>query len=157
VAGRPAVTVAFGERLRVDVGPAPPASAAAWIDWADEACDQLRTEPVSSEWITDDALDDVGRCLEQWKPTVPDGDDFRWQAEIDPERLEYLVHAFFRLDRQLSADVLAGERPEAPHEGRPFYVVLVRDLLRALAMESPGRAAFAERLRSAWPTAADAN
>jgi hypothetical protein len=74
-------------------------------------------------------------------------------SEIDPDELEYLVHAFFCLDALLSDGVQQGERSTAPDQARDFYLVLVRSLLHALEMDSPCRAAFVEQLRSSWPIA----
>ena len=76
---------------------------------------------------------------------------FRWHGEIDPDELEHLIHALFTLDAQLS-DGAYGQSA-ASGRARDFYLVLVRALLHALEMDSPGRAAFADQLRSSWPIA----
>ncbi len=104
-------------------------------------------------------LDDVGHYLQRWLPpstAIVDG-PLHWQAEIDPDELEYLVRALFDLDRWLLAEVGRGERSEAPPEGEAFYVVLVGAMLHALELESPGRAAFVDQLRFFWPRAIAAN
>ncbi len=92
---------------------------------------------------------------EQWSGVA--GQTFRWHAEINADELEYLVHAFFSLDARCIAEAQRGERARAPVEGRTFYLVLVGALLHALETEGPARAAFADRLRSFWPTAVEAN
>lgn len=125
------------------------------MDWAGEALGELRNEAPLS--LPAAVFDDIRGYLEQWMPRARTVDKpFRWQAEIDPDELEYLVHALFNLDAHLSAAAQRGERPSASDEGRTFHLVLVRALLRALETEGPGRAAFVDQLRSSWPSAAAA-
>jgi hypothetical protein len=98
-------------------------------------------------WTASSATSRSGR------PRARIGDEaFRWHTEIDTDELEYLLCALFRLDARLSAEA---QRRRPCDEGRLFYLVLVRALLHALETGSPGRAAFADQLRSAWPSAAD--
>jgi hypothetical protein len=129
----------------------------AWTEWADELVGELRSEPPSNASLPATVMEDLGRYVRRWKPPKGGGDTWRWLAETDPDELEYLVHALFRVDVRLSAEVLRGERADAPHTGRAFYLVLVRALLHALEMESPARAAFVDQLRSSWPIAAQAS
>lgn len=82
---------------------------------------------------------------------------FRWQAEVDPDELEYVLHALCNLDAELSDEARQSEGPGIPAEGRTFYLVLVSALLHALEAESLTRAAFVDHLGSFWPTAAEAN
>ena len=141
--------------MRLDIGPVEPASAAAWIDWADEVLGKLRNEPPTRVSLPAAMFDDIGGYLEQWMPRTRTVDKpFRWHAEIDPDELEYLVHGLFKLDARLLAEARRGERLGCPGEGRLFYLVLVRALLHALEVESPARAAFVDQLRSSWPSAA---
>ena len=82
----------------------------------------------------------------------------RWEAEVDPDALEYIVHAFVNLDAQLAqARSPRGEPASAPPEGRAYYLVLVAALLHALETESACRAAFVDQLRWSWPSAAAAS
>jgi len=136
----------------LEVGPVARPSAEAWIGWAHGICRELRDQPPSDLTPSVDALDDVDAYLVQWTPQGA-GDTFRWQAEIDLDELEFLVQGLFALD----ACCRAQAQRQAPAEGRPFYVVLIGALLHALETECPVRAAFADRLRAFWPTAADAN
>jgi hypothetical protein len=100
---------------------------------------------------------EVGCYLDRCRPPAEGPGACRWHVEFDPEEVEYLVLAFFHLDARLSDEVRRGQRSHPPAEGRHFYLVLVRDLLHALEVDSPGRAAFADQLRSSWPTAAAAS
>jgi len=140
------------------VGPVAPASAAAWIEWADVVFEELRTEPASIVPLSTQAFDHVDHYLARWKRPNPATDGmFRWNADVDPDELEHLVYAFFTVDAHLLARVEGDGPSDVPDEARDFYVVLVRDLLHALEMESPGRAAFVEQLRWSWPNAAEAS
>ena len=143
--------------MRLDVGPVAPASAIAWMEWADEALGGLSSRPASGPFPSSSVFVDAASYLQRWMPcTGRLPTTLRWQADVDPDELEYLVHAFFNLDTQLSKEAGAGE-PDAPQEGRTFYLVLVRAILHALETQSPGRAAFVAQLRSSWPVAAEAN
>ena len=137
------------------MGPVPPASAVAWMKWADEALAGLSSRPVPGRSAS--VFVDAASYLRRWMPCTDSlPRTLRWQADVDPDELEYLVHAFFHLDTQLPKKVGTGV-PDAPQEGRTFYLVLVRAILHALETQSPGRAAFVAQLRSSWPVAAEAS
>ena len=147
----------MGDGVRLDVGPVAPASAVAWMEWADEALERLSSRGASGASPSLSVFVDVASYLQRWMPwTGGLPRTLRWQADVDPDELEYLVHALFNLDRQLSSEVGAGV-PNAPKESRTFYLMLVRALLHAIESQSPGRAAFVDQLRSSWPIAAEAN
>lgn len=139
------------------MGPVSPAGAVAWMEWADEALEGLSRRPASRPFPSSSVFVDAASYLQRWMPcngSLPR--TMRWQADVDPDELEYLLHAFFNLDTQLSKEVGAGV-PDAPQEGRTFYLVLVGALLHALETQSAGRAAFVAQLRSSWPVAAEVN
>ena len=144
--------------MRLDVGPVAPASAVAWMTWADKAFTGLNAQPPS--WMSPRSTGvsvDVGSYLRRWMPCTGDlPESVRWQAEVDPDEIEYLVHALFSLDTRLS-DEARREISGAPSEGCNFYLVLVAALLHALETQSPSRAAFVTQLRSSWPIAVEAN
>ena len=142
--------------MKVHLGPVPPTSADAWIGWAREMIAEMRRQPESAVTLAGQVLDDVSLYVDAWAGANCRGDVFSWLVDVDPDELEYLTNAFFNLDTRLSAEVGRGERQAEPADGRTFHLVLVRGLLTALAAESPAQAAFAERLRSFWPTAAQA-
>ena len=140
--------------MRLEVGPVEPASAAAWLEWADEILGELRRGAETGTPLSAEVVDDLRHHLEQWRPEIGSPQaTFRWRGEIDCEQLEYLVHGLFTLDVQLSSELQDGDRAAVPDEARDFYLVLIRALLHALELESPGRAAFADQLRSSWPIA----
>lgn len=138
------------------MGPVEPASAIAFLAWADEALEGLSARQASGPSPSPSVFVDAASYLQRWMPctgSLPK--TVRWHADVDPDELEYLVHAFFKLDTHLSKQVEA-QVPDAPQESRIFYVVLVRALLHALETQSPARAAFVAQLRSCWPVAAEA-
>lgn len=142
--------------VELDVGPVAPASALAWMEWAEQTFAELRRGPASRIRFSAEALDGIECYFRQWMPLAHILDEaFRWHTEIDPDELEYLVCALFSLDALLSGDAQRGQRRPAYDEGRLFFLVLVRALLHALETESPSRAAFADQLRGAWPSAAE--
>lgn len=144
--------------MRLDVGPVAPASAVAWMTWADRALTGLNVQPASrTSPSSTGVLVDVGSYLRRWMPctgSLPES--LQRHAEVDPDEVEYLVHAFFNLDTQLS-DEVRRKISVVPSEGRTFYLVLVGALLHALETQSPSRAAFVTQLRSSWPIAVEAN
>lgn len=140
--------------VALDVGPVAPASAVAWMEWADETFGELRRRPPSIGPRSREALDGIERYFEQWTARTRIRDEaFRWHTDIDPDELEYLLCALVSLDARLSGEAQRGQwRPDCG-EGRLFFLVLVRALLHALETTTPGRAAFADQLRAGWPSA----
>jgi hypothetical protein len=139
--------------MRVLVGPVPPECATVWTEWTLEALDELRAAPVPAGPLSAEALDAVGGYVRAWAQATPgQGDDFRWQSEIDPDELAYVANAFYNLDGHLSVQVRRGQRRAAPVQAGVFQRVLVQALLHALAEESPFRAAFSEQLAQSWPS-----
>ncbi len=112
--------------MRLDVGPVAPASAVAWLGWADEVYGDLGDRPASAVSAATGLSADVVSYLHRWIAHAGGVDQiYRWQAEVDPDELEYLVHAFCSLDAQMSAEGVVGEQPPVPEESRAFYLVLV--------------------------------
>lgn len=143
--------------MRVDVGPVEPVSAEAWIEWVRPALGELDAGSESDGGPPGEVLTHLLPYLEQWATrNGATGETLRWTGDIDPDELEYLVHAFHRLDGCLSPPLRRGQDDALTDEGRLFYLVLLHALLHALESESPSRAAFVDQLRSSWPSAAEA-
>ena len=139
--------------VELDVGPVASVSAVAWMQWAEQTFAELRNGRLQ---FSAGALDGIEGYFKQWMPQARLLDEaFRWQTEIDPDELEYLLHALVSVDARLSDDARRGQRRPTYDEGRLFFLVLVRALLHALETASPRRAAFADQLRAAWPSAAE--
>lgn len=134
--------------MRVAIGPVAAAGARAWIASAREILAGRRAD--DAEELPAALRQAFAAYLDEWEDAAR-GDRFRWEAEVDPEVLEYLVHGFYRVVTHLAEE--AGRRgvDQQPREGDAFYRCLVDAVLEALSRSGPGRAAFAEELRSFWP------
>jgi hypothetical protein len=90
--------------------------------------------------------------LEEWSDAAASDDVFVWEGKAEPEEVEYLLHAWFKL-----AQAVAEQREQDPSvaspppEGHVFYTTLVSTLLNALRAESRTTAEFAEHLAPFWP------
>lgn len=130
--------------MRVEVGPLPSASALAWIRYAND----VLVERAGHE-LGPDVVDGFRRYLDDWRAVAEASPEFHWVATIPTDLGEYLIHAFYRLARQLSEE--RGSSPSAPPESAAFYILLVQALLDALADEGGSGSEFADHLRSFWP------
>ncbi len=143
--------------MRLHVGPVSRTSALRWVEWAETVLGECPDGLAGAGDLPDGGPPEFDRYLQDWRRMACDGSAaFQWQAEVDPDALAYFTHALYNLDRRLSAQVERGEREAGPTEAHAFNLILVRALLDALAHESPCRAAFAEELRSSWPSAVEA-
>ena len=70
--------------MKLDVGPVAPASAVAWIEWAEDLFGEFRAELTSEVTPSADEMDDVGQYLEQCMARTRAIETFRWQGEVDP-------------------------------------------------------------------------
>lgn len=144
--------------MNVFVGPVAPDCVLAWTEWAHAVLDDLRNDPRTGACLSAGVLDDIEGYVAEWERITGRSDDaFRWQGEVHPDHLEYFTNALYNLDVHLAADGQPGTAMALPPEGRQFHLVLVRALLTALADGSSARAAFADQMRSSWPTAAEAD
>ena len=87
--------------------------------------------------------------LEEWADAAASsGDVFVWEGEAEPEEVEYLLHAFFKLAQTVA------EQPEEhpmPADAQLFYTTLVTALLNALRSENRATSEFVEHLAPFWP------
>ncbi len=143
--------------MRLYVGPVAPNSVQAWAEWAHSVLDDLRRDCRAGASLSARVLDDIEAYVADWeRMSGRSGAAFRWQSEVHPDDLEYLTNALYNLDLRLAADGEPSGTVALSPEGRLFHLVLVRDLLTALAGEGPTHAAFADQIRTSWPTAAQA-
>ena len=131
--------------MHVHVGPVPNESAQAWLAYARKLVgDYSRQLPIQ-------VAASFSGYLEAWADEAADGDVFVWEGEAEPEEVEYLLHAWFKLARAVVEQrELTGE-PVAPPEGHLFYTTLVNALLNALRTESRATAEFVDHLAPFWP------
>jgi hypothetical protein len=135
--------------VHVSIGPVASSSAKAWLGYAREVLTSLR--PPGGIEISSDLRESFVGYLTQWEKVAAAGDEFRWETDVAPEIVEYLVHGFYQVATQLADEAEARGSRLMPEEGDAFYAALVRGVLDALADESAPTAEFAAYLRSFWP------
>lgn len=133
--------------MRVELGPIPSDCVGAWIDYAREVIDSLRTDPGD---VPVRALDRFTVYLDEWSALADRDDPFRWAGELSEELLEYLVNALYRTEQRAGSDVVAGRRRTLPPRAEKFNALLVRTLLDALAAGGREPARWVEQLRHEW-------
>jgi hypothetical protein len=134
--------------MRVEIGPVEASSARAWIAFARDVIGQRRAHDAQT--LPGDVRAGFEAYLSEWEDAI-EGDEVRWESEVDVELLEYLVHAFYRVATRLAEEAERRGSRISPPEGEAFYRCVVTGLLDALSRSGNGRAAFAEELRSFWP------
>jgi hypothetical protein len=138
--------------MRVDIGPVPLTSAEAWLDYAAGVVRELRVAPRA---VTSDVIDAFTSYLDEWRATAvhasASGEKvFRWSGDANPENVEYLVFALYRLGTRLTEEEDIGTREPRPAAATKFHVVLVRSLLAALECQGEAEAHFVRQLREVW-------
>jgi hypothetical protein len=134
--------------VRIELGPVSGASARSWIGYAREVIATRRAH--DDETLPADLRAGFEVYLDEWEAAARGG-ELRWEAEIAPEVVEYMVHGFYRVATRLAEE---GERRggrASPPEGDEFYHALVAALLEAMASEGAAAQEFAEHLREFWP------
>ena len=100
--------------------------------------------------VPSDAARDYDAYLDEWDALAEAVGEVTWVTEADPEVVEYLVYAFYRLAKDLLDEA---DRPRIiPDDATPFYVLLVGGLLAALHDAGGAQAEFADHLREFWPS-----
>lgn len=100
--------------------------------------------------VPSDAASSFDTYIEEWSALASSGaGDVTWTGQAEPEVVEYLVYAFFRLAQEV--DEATGRVGVVPVAAAPFYRLLVGALLTALEGDVDSRAEFAAHLREFWP------
>lgn len=130
----------------------PASSVLAWTKYARWVVEDVRDAAEDFHLLVPaDALDAFERYLDEWDATARARDPFRWSADVAPETVEYLVHAWFVLATRLAARAEQRGVSLAPPEGEPFYQAVVAAMLDALGAEGRAQAQFSDHLRGFWP------
>jgi hypothetical protein len=135
--------------VHVSVGPVASSSAKAWLGYAREVL-SLRRAPGGLE-IASDLRESFVGYLTEWEKVAAASDEFRWETDVAPELVEYLVHGFYQVAAHLAEEAEARGSRLMPEEADAFNGALVDGVLGALADESAPTAEFAAYLRSFWP------
>jgi hypothetical protein len=138
--------------MRVQIGPVPSGSVTMWVAYARTVLAEAITRPRKhAVRISPEAIEGFESFLDQWDDHARTDEEFLWVAEVNPEQVEYLAHAWFTIAAALAEEADARGFPLAPSEGEAFYQALVTAVLDALAHEGRSLLEFSEQLRTDWP------
>jgi hypothetical protein len=138
--------------VHVRVGPVPSGSVSIWIAYARTVLAQsMAGTQVGTRVIPMEVIEAFETLLREWEDCASRDLTFIWDAELEPEQVEYLTHAFFDLATGLAEAAEQRGFPVSPPEGDEFYYCLVKALLDALEREGGAHCDFALDLRSRWP------
>ena len=113
--------------------------------------DSVATAPNPADRLPDDLLGSFRHYLDEWEQAANRAPQFRWEAQIEGETAEYLVHAFYRIVTRLAEEAERRGWSLMPEEADEFYTALVRAVVSGLGDEGPSAAEFAGHLRHFWP------
>lgn len=134
--------------MRVVIGPVDARSARAWLGYAHRVLDQIHELAPGECFTAPDTVALLREFVDSWSRASA-SEDFYWDEDLPPERIEFAMHAFQRL-----VDVLARRAQvhgrTSPPEGDAFYVAVLQGAMLALESEGPASAAFAEHLAESW-------
>jgi hypothetical protein len=138
--------------VQVQVGPLASSGALAWIGYARSVLGRAAAGKGPADVRLDpDVVEAFLAFLDEWEKVARADDRFLWVGEIDPERVEFLAHAFSNVANALSAAAAHRGSPAGPEEGEAFYRAVVTGFLDALGLEGGSVGAYARELRASWP------
>jgi hypothetical protein len=138
--------------VHVQVGPVPATSVTMWVAYARTVLAQSITgSPDFPLRLDPDVVRLFERYLDEWEDLAERHPDFRWETDVDPERVEFVMHSFFQIAVLL--EKLAEQRgyPLAPPAGEAFYEALVNGVVTAMEAEGRSLEEYAAQLRDVWP------
>lgn len=136
----------------MQIGPVKSSGVLAWVAHARGVLAEMRAgRGPAGPALAPGVVDAFERFLDEWQRTAAHDDEFVWSADVDPEQVEFLAHAFYNIAQELATAAEARGYPLAPPEGEEFYQSLVCAFLDALEQEGKGAGAFAEDMRTTWP------
>lgn len=132
--------------MEVVVGPVPSASVAAFAAFARHT---LEGGGPGAD-VPSDAARSFLDYIAEWDALAREDGDVTWSARAEPEVVEYLVYAFWRVAKEVNEE--AGTiTTTVPEDAAPFYWLLVGALLTALEEAGGSHAELAGNLREFWP------
>lgn len=137
--------------VQIVVGPVPVSSARAWLDYAEDTLEHLRS--VDDVELPRPAFDAFEEILEEWRTIAKADEPFRWVSEQSPERAEYLISALYHVGNVVEREAAAGRRPLRPKEADEFHVRLISSVLVALEAEGTPYDQFVREIRGDWDIA----
>lgn len=128
------------------MGPVPSASVGAFAAYAKAVLEEAGPGADVPSDAARSFLDYIG----EWEALATEPGDVTWAATAEPEVVEYLVYAFWRVAKDVNT--AAGGGPAVvPDPAMPFYRRLVGALLTGLDEEGGSHAELAANLREFWP------
>jgi hypothetical protein len=140
--------------VRVHVGPIASDGVSEWIAYARGVLEERRGASTPDS-LPPEVLDGFIGFLDEWDAIVAKSPTFLWETDVDPEQIEFLALALYRLATDLAEAAQRRGYALMPAEGLLFYRVVVNGFLDAMTAESRSLAAYAEELRSTWPGLAE--
>jgi hypothetical protein len=101
--------------------------------------------------LAPEVIEGFAGFLAEWEAVARSSETFLWETEVDPEQIEFLALALFKIAVSLDADPPAELAAGRPTAADPFYQAFVLAFLDAMRAENKSLAAYAEELRSSWP------
>jgi hypothetical protein len=101
--------------------------------------------------LAPEVIEGFAGFLDEWEKVARESDTFLWDTEVDPEQIEFLALALFKIAVSLSSEPPPLGRTGRPLAGELFYRAFVVAFLDAMEAENRSLAAYAEELRSSWP------
>lgn len=136
--------------MRVVIGPVSAHSARIWLAYARDVVAELGKLAPDECFATSEVRRIFAGYLTDWIRAAR-GDEFVWEREIEPEQVEYHVHAFHQVAMMLARREERTGEPQAPAGGEDFYAAVLTGTLNALEAEGQASAAFARHLGEFWP------
>jgi hypothetical protein len=131
--------------MEVVVGPVPAASVGAFAVFARHT---LEGAGPGAD-VPSDAARAFLDYIAEWDALAGEPGDVTWVVTAEPEVVEYLVYAFWRVAKEMNDE--AGAATVVPPDGAAFYWLLVGALLSALDAAGGSHAELAANLREFWP------
>jgi len=122
-----------GVLIKVTIGPAPAASAAAWLDSAEETLRTLQSGDFDIPW---DVLDAFAHYLGAWRSHLDvDPETFLWSADVDSEVVRRVGLHWARMVSVVRSGRPSGLAAAAP-EAAAFYDAVAVGIAEGLAAAS---------------------
>jgi hypothetical protein len=138
--------------VRVHVGPIPSEGVREWIAFARELlANREAADAPDALRLSDEVMAGFLGFLDEWEAIARSSDAFLWETEVDPEQIEFLAHALYKIAASFAEQYAASDLTITPAGGALFYRSFVNAFLDAMSAESRSLAAYAEELRSTWP------
>lgn len=135
--------------MRVHIGPLPSEGVLAWITYARGVmADRTAPDADPAARLSPDVVAGFVSFLDDWEEVARSSETFLWETDVDPEQVEFLALALFKIAVSLDDQVGGTGRPPAADD---FYQAFVTSFLDAMTAENEALAAYAEELRSSWP------